>query len=251
MKKHVGDVTTVSENHLGNGEKDRKRIGSSMMTRSNVLKNGRKQQRVAYGFIIFLLQFILPLVSSMFVYIKVVKTLQRRSRLRLKNTKSQAKRKKEISCCFARLGDRKKYWLFCLCGLCSWCSRTLWSGLHWTRCWLCHCWGAALVRAPVASAPAVADEDNILFCLMFELDMQDFLYQVGLVNEKQGDECLEMETTTQGLIQHCALWLQPCGGQLWGVHHVYYYSLIRSDQGKLCKEYCWITTDRRRSNDYY
>ena len=53
-----------------------------MMTRSNVLKNEKKkQQRVAYGFIIFLLQFILPLVSSMFVYIKIVKTLQRRSRL--------------------------------------------------------------------------------------------------------------------------------------------------------------------------
>ena len=65
--------------------------------------------------------------------------------------------------------------------------------------------GGAGAGAPVASAPAVADEDNILFCLMFELDMQDFLYQVGLVNEKQGDECLEMETTTQGLIQHCAL----------------------------------------------
>ena len=52
---------------------------------------------MAYGFIIFLLQFILPLVSSLFVYIKVVKTLQIRSRLRLKNTKSQAKREKEIS----------------------------------------------------------------------------------------------------------------------------------------------------------
>ena len=29
----------------------------------------------------------------------------------------------------------------------------------------------------------------------------DFLYQVGLVNEKQRDECLEMEATTQSLIE--------------------------------------------------
>ena len=28
----------------------------------------------------------------------------------------------------------------------------------------------------------------------------DFLYQVGLVDEKQRDECLEMEASTQSLI---------------------------------------------------
>ena len=50
-----------------------------------------------YGFIIFILQFILPLISSLYVYVKIVKTLQIRSKFRLKNTKSQAKKEKEIS----------------------------------------------------------------------------------------------------------------------------------------------------------
>ena len=73
----------------------------------------------------------------------------------------------------------------------------------------------------------------------------DFLYLIGLVNEKQRDECLEMEATTHSLIkkgilqcidvleyrdwlfpeqhelwlllQHCTLCLQPCRGQLKGV----------------------------------
>ena len=36
----------------------------------------------------------------------------------------------------------------------------------------------------------------------------DFLYQVGLVDEKQRDECLAMESETQSLIE---------AGELWGL----------------------------------
>ena len=52
---------------------------------------------MVYGLIIFILQFILPLITSLYVYIKIVKTLQIRSKFRLTNTKSQAKRETEIS----------------------------------------------------------------------------------------------------------------------------------------------------------
>ena len=44
-----------------------------------------------------LLQFLLPLLTSIYVYSKIVRTLNLRSRLRLKNTKSQAKREQEMS----------------------------------------------------------------------------------------------------------------------------------------------------------
>jgi hypothetical protein len=44
-----------------------------------------------------LLQFLLPLLTSIYVYSKIVRTLHVRSRLRLKNTKNQAKREKEMS----------------------------------------------------------------------------------------------------------------------------------------------------------
>ena len=43
------------------------------------------------------LQFLLPLLTSIYVYSKIVRTLHHRSLLRLKNTKNQAKREEEMS----------------------------------------------------------------------------------------------------------------------------------------------------------